>query len=253
MFIVNKDDVCFDYDDLLKKSIITTDMAIPRAKTILSKNDTDVFTAGNISVIQGAEKSRKTFAMMLFNSLLINQSSTFKSNVESIVIFDTEQYKFHTQRFLNRLKLMTGNISKVTILNLRSMRKAERCDFIETYILNNKPTIAFIDNIRDLIGNFNDVDQSDAIITMLSNLSESTATHICCTIHIAKSTGQARGHVGSELMQKAETVFDIKAEEYISFVHPKFTRGKAFDGFSFKINDDGLPEINSDITYVNKF
>jgi hypothetical protein len=146
---------------------------------------------------------------------------------------------------LKKLKSISNNLNKIKLFNLRSLKKAERSDFIEQYILENKPTIAFIDNVRDILINFNDIEQSDKTLTMLATTAEKSNTHICCTIHLTKTNKTARGHIGSELCEKSETVFETKSdagndEVTVSAI---FTRNKHFNDLYFNISG-GHPEFN---------
>jgi hypothetical protein len=68
-------------------------------------------------------------------------------------------------------------------------------------------------------------------------------------LHQNKGNGFARGHLGSELVNKAETVYTIEKEtesSEVSVVSFTETRGKTPSPFAFQINEDGLPEILDD-------
>lgn len=192
--------------------------------------------------ISGKSKSRKSFAIMAICSLILNTNNHllgYSSNFErGIVVFDTEQFKHHTKRFYDRLATIV-NMDNFKIFNLRAYNKETRLKFIKNYIEREKPALAFIDNIRDVIKDFNDIEQSDEIITTLSNIMERTGTHICCTLHVNKSDNNARGHIGSELTQKAETVFMVEtfAESGITEIRGEYTRNKPFKNIQFKLEN----------------
>jgi hypothetical protein len=60
-----------------------------------------------------------------------------------------------------------------------------------------------------------------------------------------KGDDNVRGHIGTELNHKAETILQICRNEMdnrISEVHPALIRDKEFTPFPFIINDRGLPE-----------
>lgn len=202
----------------------------------------EIMSSGNLSMMNGKSKSRKSFAIMAFCSLILNTNNHllgYTSNFEGgIVVFDTEQFKHHTKRFYDRLKRIV-DVSNFKIFNLRAYNKETRLKFIKNYIEREKPALAFIDNIRDVIKDFNDIAQSDDIITALSNIMERTGTHICCTLHVNKSDNNARGHIGSELTQKAETVFMIEnfAESGITEIRGEYCRNKPFKTIQFKLEN----------------
>jgi len=205
----------------------------------------EILTSGNLSMINGKSKSRKSFAIMALCNLIMNPNNKmigYNSNFQrGIVVFDTEQFKHHTKRFYERLARLVDT-SNFTMKNLRAYNKEIRLKFIKNYIETERPALAFIDNIRDVISDFNDIGQSDEIITMLSNLMERTGTHICCTLHVNKSDNNARGHIGSELTQKAETVFMVEtfAESGITEIRGEYTRNKPFKNIQFKL-ENSLP------------
>lgn len=201
----------------------------------------EMLTSGNLSMINGKSKSRKSFAIMALCNLIMspnNKMIGYNSNFErGIVVFDTEQFKHHTKRFYERLARLVDT-SNFTMKNLRAYNKEIRLKFIKNYIETERPALAFIDNIRDVISDFNDIGQSDEIITMLSNLMERTGTHICCTLHVNKSDNNARGHIGSELTQKAETVFMVETfESGITEIRGEYTRNKPFKNIQFKLEN----------------
>lgn len=70
----------------------------------------------------------------------------------------------------------------------------------------------FIDGVVDLLTDFNDIRETTALINDLMSLAEETGCAIICAIHVnpgahkGKSSDKARGHLGTMLEQKAETI-----------------------------------------------
>ncbi len=65
-------------------------------------------------------------------------------------------------------------------------------------------------------------------------------------LHQNKNDEHARGHVGTELNNKAETVMQIepdKDDKSISVVEVIHSRDREFEPFAFRVNDDSLPEL----------
>ena len=70
--------------------------------------------------------------------------------------------------------------------------------------------------------------------------------HIIVILHENPGSDKARGHIGTELTNKAETVIALevdKSDDSISIVSAGFCRNKSFKPFAFQITDDGLPQI----------
>ena len=77
--------------------------------------------------------------------------------------------------------------------------------------------------------------------------------HIHTVLHLNKADDNVRGHIGTELNHKAETILQITKNENdgnVSEVHATLIRDKEFPPFAFIINEDGLPELADDIQKV---
>jgi RecA-family ATPase len=225
-------------------------------------------TFGNISVITGQAKSRKSFFVTAIAGAFCNPTKKALDMIQGaqieskrvVLYFDTEQARFHVKTVLNRIIEISGHTpEKLEFLNVFSLRKyppGERFNIIKTAIDNTENLgLVVIDGIRDLITNINDPDQATQITTDLLKWSEEKDCHILTVIHENKGNEQARGHIGTELINKAETVISIRKEQENSTrseVVPTYTRGKAFENFAFKISEYGMPILDTDYQPENK-
>lgn len=69
---------------------------------------------------------------------------------------------------------------------------------------------------------------------------------IFIVIHQNKADSNARGHVGTEIVNKSETVLSVEKNSKnidVSTVRAEYCRNMDFEPFSFLINDAGLPEL----------
>lgn len=76
--------------------------------------------------------------------------------------------------------------------------------------------------------------------------------HIHCVLHLNKGDNNVRGHIGTEMSNKAETVLVIsKCNENpsVSEVHALHIREKEFKPFAFTVDDNGLPVIAEGHTF----
>jgi RecA-family ATPase len=225
-------------------------------------------TFGNISVITGQAKSRKSFFVGAIASSFCNVNfetlecikTTRNEDKRMILYFDTEQARFHVKSVLNRIIDMSGKdpeeLEFLSVFCLRKYAPNERLEIIENAIEVTKNLgLVIIDGIRDLITNINDPDQATMITTKLMKWSEEKDCHILTVIHENKGNEQARGHIGTELINKAETVISIRKEQENSLrseVIPTYTRGKSFTNFAFTINEEGYPIIDKAFKPDNK-
>lgn len=243
----------FDVKLAIKTARVTHDEEIKSSETLLWFREFEglisVCTRANISAVIGKAKSRKTFFLtMLAVAIIIG--SIFNKFVASnkkklkVVYFDTEQGRGRAQRVLRRIIKMSGNVNQIDMISLRPHSTSERVEIIDEYFNTHKPDFAFIDGIRDLIMDFNNLTQSTELMTSLLRWSEVHDCHICCVLHMNKADGNARGHLGSELMNKAESVIIIDMNEGsdISEVKPGYMRDGLFQPFQFTVID-GLPVL----------
>lgn len=222
------------------------------------KNNTGGFdilgTCGNFSAIIGKAKSRKSFLINIAVSsatksgLVLDLIRSDISHQPQVIYFDTEQSKYHVQLALKRIckQINIDDPHNLTVYGLRKYEPKERLALIEHAIYNNENVgFVVIDGIKDLITSINDEEQATMIVSKLLKWTEERNIHIVTVLHQNKSDTNARGHVGTELINKAETVLSVtKAEgdKDISIVEPQQCRNKEPEPFAFEIMD-GLPVL----------
>jgi len=166
----------------------------------------------------------------------------------SVLVFDTEQSKFHAQKAIKRIHRLleweeTKNNKRLRVFRLRELTTDQRLEFVKSAIEYYRPDLVFLDGVRDTIHDFNSIAESSEVINLLMKLSSETNSHICCILHENKSDNNLRGHAGTELQNKSETVISVdRTDDFTSEVTPKFCRNIAFEKFYFKISENGLPE-----------
>ena len=105
--------------------------------------------------------------------------------------------------------------------------------------------LLIIDGIRDLMYDINSPSESTDLINLLMRWSSGYNLHIHTVLHLNKGDDNTRGHIGTELNNKAETVLQITKSTQdgnISEVKAMHIRDREFDPFAFRINDSALPE-----------
>lgn len=248
---------------LLEKARITLDNEIKPPPPViqvdnLSVKPVTIFTEGNISVIQGKAKARKSFAIAMLTAASLSDSwiyRKFRSIPKKwVVYFDTEQSSFYVQQAYYRIAQMAngdGVNTRFFCYGLRPFNPAERLELIE-YVFNNFKGLGLvvIDGIRDLIKDINSPDESTMISSKLLKWSEQSGAHILTVLHENPKDGKLRGHIGTELMNKAETILRVEKLEddpRVSKITCEMVRGLDFDDIYFTINDN-IPEVISNYT-----
>jgi len=243
----------FDVEKVILASRIKSTDKIDKANYILKINNTNKFSKGNISAWIGKAKSKKTFALSMFIAAIIEGLrlfGVFNANVKGkVIVFDTEQSPYDVQVVVKRIKhLANGSEDNLIMFGLRPYTPEQRIIIIEKVLeLHGKEAVAVvIDGIRDLIYNINDAVESTIVMSKIMKWSYDYDVHIACVLHQNKGDGNARGHIGAELSNKAETVIKIMKDEKdpsISYMEESFGRGKGFETFAFQVDNNGMPEV----------
>ena len=248
-----------DYNNLSTNLRISTDKYYekpPICITINQRGERFRFgTLGNFSVVGGKGKSRKTFFVSallgaaIMDSKVMNIKTLFEG--KKIVFFDTEQSEYDLYWSAKRavkLNNIERHPSNYDVFCLRSLSPDERVVFIENYLEENQNIgYVVIDGIRDLLTDINNPEQSTDIVTKLMAWTKTYNMHCTVVLHENPGSDKLRGHLGTEVQNKAETVVSIDKPQdnnEISRVIPRFIRGaKEFEEFAFCINEDNLPEL----------
>jgi len=228
----------------------------------------EIGTLGNISLWIGKAKQGKTFALSMAlaaaetGDWLMNKFKiSLPDNQKTVVLFDTEQSRYHVQRVVKRICKLSDRQEPFNLIcfGLRKYSPQERLELIE-YAMDNIEWLGFvvIDGIRDLITSINDEEQSSMITSKCMKWSEEKNIHIAMVLHTNKGDNNARGHLGTELTNKSETVISIGKDEENKeqmIVKPEYCRSREFIPFGFKIDDYGIPfivEVEAALTSTTK-
>lgn len=229
---------------------------IPPLQVALYINNEIFGTLGNFSLITGKAKARKSFLISMAVASALTKDllhGILKSDLppeqNDVLYFDTEQGKYHVQKAVKRICKQIG-VDEPTNLHafyLRSLNPSERLQFIIEEIRRNpKIGLVIIDGIKDLVTSINDEEQATMIASILLKLTEERNIHIVTVLHQNKGDNNARGHIGTELINKAETVLSVTVvdnDKEVSIVEPQQCRNREPESFAFSIDENGLPFI----------
>lgn len=242
--------------ELLKESEIdlSEELAAPPVCLEVVKNGkTYTFgTLGNFSLLTGKAKSRKSFfvgvmvAAALKNDLTINQlKGKFREDKRTVLYFDTEQSSYHVQKAAKRVLGLAefDVIPNFRVFALRKHSATERLGIIQA-ALDTIPNIGLvvIDGVRDLVGSINSEEDAIDLAAALMRWSENLHCHIVGVLHQNKGDNNARGHLGTEFVNKAETTVSISTKDEITTIKATQCRDLAFPDIYFEIGEDGLPK-----------
>ena len=259
--MLNKDNFSDEeLESYLKKGAIkaTDKVAIP--PEILFVGDCTIATFGNFSASTGKAKSKKTFnisamvAAAMTNTTVLNYRASLPEGKRNILYFDTEQSKFHCHTVLERIYKLSGlslqkDDSRLMFWGLREYTPKLRIALID-YALRKFDGVGLviIDGLRDLMYDINNGKEATDVMTVLMAWTSVYDLHIHTVLHLNKNDNNPRGHIGTELENKAETVLVISKNvqnNSISEVKPMHMRDKEFNTFAFHIDDNKLPVLES--------
>lgn len=243
--------------DKLEKVKIDVTKNIPKPEICLSIGEGEdkqiVGVLGDFTVISGKAKSRKSFcvniltAAALTNSTINGIKGNLPNSKNQILYFDTEQSDYSIQLAIKRVCRLS-NTPKPENLHVYAMRKfdyKEILEMIEAKIYaNSNLGLVIIDGIRDLVSSINDEEQAIRISRALLKWSTELNIHIIVVIHQNKIDTSVRGHLGTEMQNKAMLVLSVEKavlNNEISIVKPEYSRFKEPKSFAFSIDDNGLP------------
>lgn len=196
-----------------------------------------------ISAIQGKAKSRKSTLISLLCQKFLTETNY------SILLVDTEMAEYYVHKNVLRVHNLMGwsitnNNPRYNVLQFRGMSTDKRFEMFSKAVEAFKPDLIFLDGVRDLLVDFNSIEESNKVKDELQSITEKYKCHICCILHENKADGNMRGHLGTEILNKAETVIGVVNSGETSQAEAKATRNTSFDCFDFGINKQtGLPEF----------
>jgi hypothetical protein len=242
----------------VEESIVSVTSAYEQSPVVLMVDDAVIGTLGNFSASIGKAKSKKTFnvsaivASALRGSTILHYRSTFPKDKRKVLYVDTEQGRYHCQNVLKRILRLADlpenkEPDNLVMLALRKYSPDMRLAIVEQAI-GTIPNLGLvvIDGIRDFLYDINSPSESTDIISKFMQWTDDRQIHIHTVLHQNKNDEHARGHIGTELNNKAETIMQVevdKEDKTISVVEAMHIRDREFEPFAFRINEEGLPEL----------
>lgn len=224
---------------------------------------------GNISLLYGPPKSKKSYLKSaVVSSYIGGKANNYFENIwgvnnkdKYVIDVDTEQGLSHAWRTMRRVKDMCGFDKNVRYwpLSWAEYSPAERREGLRTILMDRPDMLGHyglivLDGVADFVDDVNNLKDVNELIHILMKGAKHTQAHILCILHCNYGSKKPTGHLGSAMLKKAETIAYVENEttrdEYqkIVAINKKIvdvvcmdTRNIEFDGFKFRIDEDGLP------------
>ena len=256
-------DIEEEFERIMQEASIYASSKCSKPMVIITVNDSVIATLGNFSLTTGKAKAKKTFnvsAMVssaLTNSKVLQYQSHLPEGKRRILYIDTEQSKFHCHTVLERIYKLSGlslqeDDPRLMFWGLREYTPKLRIAVID-YALRkyDEVGLVIIDGLRDLMYDINNGKEATDVMTVLMAWTSVYELHIHTVLHLNKNDNNPRGHIGTELENKAETVLIISKNTMnnsVSEVKPMHMRDKEFTTFAFHIDDNKLPVLDSSMS-----
>ena len=231
----------------LEKCFIDRDTHLIEQKHLMEIHGVKCFPRGDLIAISGKEKCGKTTACRILSTILLRgEYEGFRSLDSNIRILwiDTEQARVSTRTVSRAIDMMCGFLptsDQIRYLNLREWGdKASMRLVLQVMFDNFCPDFVILDGIRDFIDDFNDVRESAEIVLEVMRLSSGVSAEeakekklrermpccIACILHQnkPKDDNNMRGHLGTELANKAGEVWESTRDDDGLF---KFTQTRS--------------------------
>lgn len=241
---------CLEEKFKYKQHILDLSQPTNEANFLFSIGGINTIPEGELVGVKGRAKMGKSqFEYYLIAAMLSGERKGAVKPLQKeykVLLFDTEQsqasLKKCCQRALNYASLpIDKNDGRFLPFFMRPLSIDDRRKVIEDAIREEKPNIVFIDGIRDLIQDFNSLEQSSELIQWLLGL---TAEHGCTIVSVlhqnkSKEDGNMRGHLGTELLNKLTDCFEVSKKEGKFIVSCTDSRNVPCPELAFSIDING--------------
>ena len=220
---------------------ITDSTVIPEYKPIIKIAGETISTAGGVTVISGQPKSGKTAGTSILIAGAIapgevdglDQVEVLQNEEKKAVIHnETEQatwkQKANLKTILKRANLtscpdyfLSYNFRQLEIEEMQAtfsnicQAAAEKFNGIHSI---------YIDGIADFIKDPNDPEASFDIVKYFEGIAQEYFCPVIVVVHTNPGSDKERGHLGSQVQRKAESVILVKKEGNVSYFEPKLLR-----------------------------
>lgn len=245
-------------EDLLAKYLLDPTEEIKNPPSVLELRigitNYIIGTAGNISLVQGKAKSRKSYFVSALAAACIREGfseNLLKSGVVKgkVAYFDTEQGDYHAQKVNQRILSLAGIPTETGQEHLkyfalrRADTNADRLAIIE-YALRRLEglSLVVIDGVVDIASGVNEEPEAIALVSKLMKISAEKNLHLVTVLHENKNDRGAKGHLGSYLVQKSESVYGVSRSEdgHSTTIEGLYTRNAPFPDLELLVDGQSL-------------
>jgi hypothetical protein len=210
----------------------------PKEQTVIKFKETPLLSKGGILSLCAEPGVGKSSIMEAFISSHLNQNSDslsvsilLNSERNKILFCDTERSQWESHKAWSKLMKRAGisqnsNDHKCLVFaNLKALSINERKTFVNDFANQNKDlAIIVFDGGADFMNNTNDLDESNKFNDWINTFNPNIS--FMFTVHTNPSDNKPRGHFGSEICRRSQTVLLARRRGEIFEITTNFEHGK---------------------------
>ena len=247
-----------EYNELMKDFVIDDNVEYPDPEYLIEIGGVPTMPKGNLVALSAKWKNGKTFFCDILAAVFLGSdhfaSCRSRRTEGKVLFFDTEQAESDTARIHKTISAMTPQ-ERHNDYEVFCLREAaidtdvdqnaivSRFEFISRSIAQEHPDLVIIDGIADLLYNYNDVNESNDIVSRLAAIS---SKHNCCIVvvmHQNKGVNDKnmKGHLGTMLFQKCSDVFNVEKCGSVFVASHAVSRHRNCEDICFKLDAHAVP------------
>ena len=210
----------------------------PEQKSIVKFKETHLLSIGGMMSLCAKAGVGKSSLMEGFISSHLNEDCDslgikvcLNPKRNKILICDTERSTWESHKawvkLMKRANVNKGSgiDEKIIFANLKSLSVDEKKVYINNFIINNNDIgLIVFDGASDFVYNTNDLVESNKFIEWINSVNSDIS--FIFTIHTNPDDNKPRGHLGSELCRKSESVLLAKKDDDVFQITTDFEDGK---------------------------
>ena len=197
------------------------DLPLVESPPVITISDRIIAHNNSFITLNGLPKSRKTTFMQFFIASALTGSNIFgiKVNVspsELVLLIDTEQSLYDFTRQTKTLKNLIHSKTLPSNFEAYLFRQYDPDIVLNSMYLLIKerlPKLIFLDNLTELVLNFNDPVESKKIVQFLKKITTEFNCVIVALLHLGKGNLQSLGNLGSYTDRGASSVLKVVADK----------------------------------------
>lgn len=209
--------------DLLKLRKYDPAQQPPPDQVCIAIESKNIASMGNFIVISGLPKRGKgkfmaaIAAAALTGNMIWGIHARLPEGKREIGFFDTDQSRYDFYGNVTLINQLAGLQSAPDHFHAYNVRRDEPGTIIgmlnEFLKQNTQCGMLLLDNIGDLLNNFNDEGQSKTLINYLKRITDEKNICIVATLHLGKSNNTTIGHLGAMADRYAQTILECDKVE----------------------------------------